>query len=81
MIDTKKIKIEKGIPLKQYKWSRWGDLIKNMAVMDSFEIKSDEVSNLRQGICQLVKRNEAHKTKKFSVKRWSKTSFRCWRIK
>lgn len=80
------IKIEQNVPMKRagHGWAKnlpFGD----MEVGDSFELKHDDRwKTIESMMNSLRAASAAHGSKggrKYSVRRWSKTSARLWRVK
>ena len=79
------IKIEKNIPMKRagHGWAK-NLPFKDMAVGDSFELKHDDRwKTIESMMNSLRAASAAHGATgaKYSVRRWSKTSARLWRVK
>ncbi len=76
------IKIEDDIPIPKLR-SNWAEDIKKLKPGQSFEVDGESISQARQAIAQLKKRNPALKNWKFTTRKTCQEppKFRVWRVK
>ena len=69
-------KIEKKVPVPEYRTKRAKWPFRKMEIGDSFELPDHEVKNARSSAYQLALRTNM----KFIIRKMQDGTFRCWRI-